>query len=409
MAGAQSIRTPRVNLTKYVQVRDGEWRFCPVLTSANGRLKPNYVIVGERPELHQEGYYSLDWYENGKRKRRSVGNNPIDAYAAQERQRQLLAAKAHGIAVEDDTDRKRGLTLSVACADFLDEIKVQRRPKTFHQYRVALRYFEEFCGDIALSAAADRKQLLKFLHFMLQRKELSRRTSWTKLNVVVQMLKAHGHKGVLKRGDWPRYTQREPEIFPQSDLDQFFATCNPGERLLFEFFLTTGFRDSEVQHVFRSDVDLKNGIVKVTEKPSFGFIPKDWEHREVPVPRWMIEALERPVRQKNSSPLLFPTSGGKPNQHFLDQCKAIAYKAGLNCGNCEGSLGKCSETPSCRNWHLHKFRATFATMHLQAGIDIRTVQDWMGHKDLASTMRYLKPARGKGIAERVNATFRRSA
>ena len=43
---------------------------------------------------------------------------------------------------------------------------------------------------------------------------------------------------------------------------------------------------------------------------------------------------------------------------------------------------------------LHKFRATFALAPLWAGVDLRTVQDWMGHKDIASTMRYLKPQRG---------------
>src|SRR5437660_9292761 len=54
---------------------------------------------------------------------------------------------------------------------------------------------------------------------------------------------------------------------------------------------------------------------------------------------------------------------------------------------------------------LHKFRATFATKHLQAGVDLRTVQLWLGHKDLESTMRYLKPARGKDVLTKVNATF----
>ena len=44
---------------------------------------------------------------------------------------------------------------------------------------------------------------------------------------------------------------------------------------------------------------------------------------------------------------------------------------------------------------LHKFRATFATHALQGGVDLRTVQSWMGHTDLASTMRYLRPARGE--------------
>ena len=30
---------------------------------------------------------------------------------------------------------------------------------------------------------------------------------------------------------------------------------------------------------------------------------------------------------------------------------------------------------------------------MEAGVDLRTVQYWMGHKDLESTMRYLKPNR----------------
>jgi len=44
-------------------------------------------------------------------------------------------------------------------------------------------------------------------------------------------------------------------------------------------------------------------------------------------------------------------------------------------------------------------------MHLRAGVDLTTVQAWMGHKDLASTMRYLKPARDKEALRKVNATF----
>lgn len=44
-------------------------------------------------------------------------------------------------------------------------------------------------------------------------------------------------------------------------------------------------------------------------------------------------------------------------------------------------------------------------MHMQSGVGKRTVQLWLGHKDLASTMRYLKPARGKEARERFNRTF----
>jgi integrase len=39
--------------------------------------------------------------------------------------------------------------------------------------------------------------------------------------------------------------------------------------------------------------------------------------------------------------------------------------------------------------HAHKFRATFATHMLQRGVDIRTVQELMGHTNIQTTMRYL--------------------
>ena len=55
------------------------------------------------------------------------------------------------------------------------------------------------------------------------------------------------------------------------------------------------------------------------------------------------------------------------------------------------------------DYFLHKFRATFATWHLWAGVDIRTVQAWLGHEDLASTMRYLKP--NKDAQAKAEATF----
>jgi len=39
--------------------------------------------------------------------------------------------------------------------------------------------------------------------------------------------------------------------------------------------------------------------------------------------------------------------------------------------------------------HAHKFRVTFSTHMLQRGVDIRTVQELMGHTNIQTTMRYL--------------------
>lgn len=57
------------------------------------------------------------------------------------------------------------------------------------------------------------------------------------------------------------------------------------------------------------------------------------------------------------------------------------------------------------NFWLHKFRATFATWSLWAGVDLRTVQQWLGHSDVESTMRYRKPSRSQHVRDKGNEIF----
>jgi hypothetical protein len=40
----------------------------------------------------------------------------------------------------------------------------------------------------------------------------------------------------VKKTDWPRYTEEEPEIYEQEELDALFKACDDQERLWFEFF-----------------------------------------------------------------------------------------------------------------------------------------------------------------------------
>jgi hypothetical protein len=79
MGSHSFFNAPKVNLTKYVNTGDGQWRFCQVLVSANGRIMPDCVAVAGRPETHREGAYYVEWYEKGTRRRRSVGKNAIEA------------------------------------------------------------------------------------------------------------------------------------------------------------------------------------------------------------------------------------------------------------------------------------------------------------------------------------------
>jgi integrase len=58
---------------------------------------------------------------------------------------------------------------------------------------------------------------------------------------------------------------------------------------------------------------------------------------------------------------------------------------------------------------LSESNATFATHALHNGVDLRTVQFWMGHTDLKSTMRYLKPNRGEAVRQKVNDPWKTQA
>jgi site-specific recombinase XerD len=84
-----------------------------------------------------------------------------------------------------------------------------------------------------------------------------------------------------------------------------------------------------------------------------------------------------------------PTAGGNPKLDFWDCLKAAAKRAKLNEDN----------------FWLRKFRATFATWALWAGVDLRTVQHWLGHSDMESTMRYRKPSRSQKVQDKMNEIF----
>jgi len=151
---------------------------------------------------------------------------------------------------------------------------------------------------------------------------------------------------------------------------------------------------------------LRHSVVRITAKPIWDYSPKNWEERAVPVPTGILERLKKLKARRDATPakLVFPNGRGNPDSEMDMIVKRVAQKAGLNCGQCVTKHGnKCAKGPHCQNFFLHKFRHTFATEHLRHGVDIRTLQIWMGHRDIKSTMDYLKGIQSKDALAKVNA------
>jgi integrase len=370
---------------------NGGLRYCPVIEAANGRIRPDVVMVDGTEERHPEGSYYIDYREGEKRVRISVGKNAADAQSARlAKQAELNAVKA-GLEILDAPVMIGGQakhSLAAAIASYLEDVKLSKKPKTYSAYSTALNYFAESCRKQFVEDI-DRKDMLRFSAFLRDEKDQSPRSVYNKFESMMAFLKLQGVRGLVGKTDWPRFTEESPEVYEREEISKFLDACEPNERLWFEFFLMTGMREQEVMYTYWSDINFAKCTVKVSHKPDRDWTPKAYKEREIPVPESLIASLKRLKTGHGNCNLVFATSGCKPKKDFLDCCKTIAKRAKLN-----------PET-----FWLHKFRATFATWTLWKQVDLRTVQSYLGHSDIESTMRYLKPAGHDHVREKMNSVF----
>lgn len=237
--------------------------------------------------------------EGGKRIRRSVGKDAQDAAAERQRKEAELNAAANGvangIAPVAPKDETAGRRIADAIVEYLSEIKLTKRSTTHSAYTLALRNFTDSCSKTYLEEI-ERKDLLAYVRHLREEEQLSDRTCHNRFEHLLTFMKAYGIEKLAKKRDWPKYVQSEPESYDDDELESFFAASDDEERVYFEFYLMTGFRKKEVVYCRWADVDLKAGMVRVTAKPEYGFRPKDWEEREVPIPDALVYSLPSTCR-----------------------------------------------------------------------------------------------------------------
>jgi len=250
----------QVNITKRIDTPEGK-RYCRVVIGPNGRIKPDWVMVNDRQEKHPEGAYYLDWNEDGKRRRMSVGNDAASAYNSRVRKQRELDATAAGLFVSNPIEDDSRLRIRSAVDDFLEEIELTRQRKTWLGYRVSLRYLLESCDKTFLEEI-ERKDLLRFAAFLRDTKKHSPRTVHNKFADVLTFLQAQGMPKLIGKNDHPRFIEQEVNIYEDDELSKLHAICSPYHSTLYDFFLMTGFREQEAMHVVWSNVRFNANIIE---------------------------------------------------------------------------------------------------------------------------------------------------
>jgi integrase/recombinase XerD len=271
---------------------------------------------------------------------------------------------------------------------------------------MAARRFSTVVSE-SLSAGDYQERLIGYMAELRER-GLADRTIFNRISALSTFLRNFGIDRLLSRRDLPRYTEKFVDAYNEVEIAQLLRGGDQRSRTVFGFFLGTGCREQEVAYMTWSDVDLDQKIVRITAKPHWGWRPKDCEERCVPIPGWLVQALRQLRQIGGHFSLLFPNQLRQPEGHFLGKLKTLALRAGLNCGHCLNKKGRsCKDKPVCSRWSLHKFRRTFASWHHDSGISARTLQAWLGHSSLDTTLRYLKVAdlRSERIRSQVDRTF----
>jgi integrase/recombinase XerD len=353
----------RVNVLQRVKTEKG-WANVGLRRDARGRIK-----------WPSGGRYLIEWRENGTRLRQAAGDTPAEAIETQKRKRLELGAAETGLKILDESQPEFPLTKAIQA--FIAEMKTFRKKLTWQKYAYILELFAEHAAPKSDARHITPEDVKKFLAWRKSKGFDPGTTLYTDRVILHNFFNKLGIDNPVKKVPrLPKFRKR-PVAYADAELQKFFAQCDDWERAFFSLALATGLRRGELQTLHWSDLDLAHQRVHVRAKPQYEFLPKDWEERTVPFSKEVADILKKHPKVPNC-PLVFPSPKSHLNYRFLhDRCKEIATRAELN--------------PA--EWHLHRFRDTAATRWLRAGIDVRTVQVWLGHESLATTQKYLEPSK----------------
>jgi integrase/recombinase XerC len=276
-------------------------------------------------------------------------------------------------------------------AEYLEHLEKERdvSPHTVKAYSRDLAAFTEFCdrhyGDWKWTTL-DRLGLRGFLG-ELQRRGLSKRSAARALSAVRSLYRfLQEHHGVpnniARAARVPKLEKRLPTYLDRSQTQTLFDWAESragGDELgptrdlaILELFYSTGIRLSELSGMNLENLDLLSDQLKVRGKGR--------KERIVPVGSRAVLALRRYLNLRQ--PLVAQVRGDR-RAVFLSRRGRRLSPRGI-----QRIVHSMFDAIGGNGLRVHSLRHTFATHMLDAGADLRAVQELLGHASLSTTQVY---------------------
>jgi integron integrase len=279
---------------------------------------------------------------------------------------------------------------------------------TFHQYRPpqelpegAVAEYLDYLASVRRVAASTQNQALSALVFFYDR----------------VLAKPLGEVGSFAKAKRPR---RLPTVLSHEEMGRLFEHLDGSYRLMAGLMYGSGSRIMECLRLRVKDVDFDHDQIIIRngkgDKDRVTILPKTYREplrrhlvnvkalfetdRKAGIPGVYIwPALERKYPSAGSEWIwqyVFPSS-----QLSVDPRSNTVRRHHLDRSGLQSAIKEAARKAEiAKRVTSHTLRHTFATHLLEAGYDIRTVQELLGHKDVSTTMIYTHVLNRPGLAVR---------